>query len=321
VSPRWGPLWLAVDLGLISGAVFLTGGINSEAALVYFWPIATSSIRRLPRRTLAVTVATALLYALATWSTRDDPKYPSALIFRLLLLLVVGGLATSYAMAEQSLIDEVARLREEVALADYRDRLSREMHDGIQHYLADITMRLELARRLAATDPAAAARLACDQRFVVRQAAGELRYLVRLLRSPEVEREGLVGALRHHLVQVAEASGLSAPLAVEGEAGLLSREVAQAAFRIAQEAITNAEKHAAATEVRVTLRFAPERFTCTITDNGVGFDLAAAQPSPGRGFGLPSMRQRAESVGGSLDITSAPGQGTTVTFAVATQEA
>jgi two-component system sensor histidine kinase DegS len=192
------------------------------------------------------------------------------------------------------------------------------MHDGIQHYLADIAVRLELARQLILRDPAEAARLAVDQRFAVRQAAGELRYLVRLLRSPAVEREGFVEALRHHLATFAEASGISAPLEIKGETRLLPSSVAHTAFRIVQEALMNVEKHARATEVNVSLHFAPDSFGCTIEDNGCGFDLRdlPGQPTAVGGLGLSSMRQRAESVGGKLDIASSPGQGTQIGFAV-----
>ncbi len=319
VPTEWKHWGAAVDLVIISGAVYLTGGINSEAALLYFLPIATFSIQRLPRATVAVSLASAVLYLAATWPSRVVPSYATAIIFRLVILLVTASLATYNAMTEQALIEEVGRLREEIALASYRSRLSQEMHDGIQHYLADIAVRLELARSLISRDPVGAARMAADQRFVVRQALGELRYLVRLLRSPAVEREGFVDALRHHLSLFSESSSVAAPLEIEGEAEPLPPEVAHAAFRIMQEALMNVEKHAKARQARVILRFAPCLFGCTIKDDGVGFDPSAApeQPSVTGGFGLLGMQQRAESVGGQLRVVSSPGAGTEVTFTVA----
>jgi len=317
ISRRWRSLWLSSDLAIITAAVYLTGGINSEAGLLYFWPLATSSIQRLPRRTVAVGAATTILYTLATWPDRGNEKYLGALVARLAILFVVTSLAIYYALTETARIEELAQLREKVALADYRQRLSQEMHDGIQHYLADIVMRLELARRLMAGDAAEAARLAVDQRFAVRRAAAELRYLVRLLRSPALEREGFVEALRHHLALFAESCSVSAPLEIEGEVTPLPAQAAHAAFRIIQEALMNAEKHAQATEVKVTLRFSVDQFACTIKDDGIGFDPAAL-PAPGTesGLGLPGMTQRAESVGGTIRVSSAPGQGTEVEFAV-----
>lgn len=300
ISPKWSGLWLSLDLAIITCSVYLTGGVNSEVGLAYFWPIATSSIRRLPRRTTAVGAASAILYAMATWQDHTSEKYWGSLMARMVVLLTVTSLAIYYSVTEAAVIEELGRLREKVALSDYRSRLSREMHDGVQHYLASIAVRLELARKLMATDPVEAARIAVDQRFAVRRASAELRYLVRLLRSPVVEREGFVDALRRHLSMLAESSSISTPLGVEGEVRPLPPDVAHAAFRIMQEAVMNAERHAGATEVKVTLRFGPDRFGCTIRDNGVGFDPASLPQAPGMGggFGLPGMSHRAESVGG-----------------------
>lgn len=316
LPPAWGRLWLLVDLLIISAAVRLSGGINSEAALAYIWPIVTASTQRLPRRTAVVAGACGLLYVVATWHTRMDPRYPISLAFRLVVLALLGALATYYALTERAKVEEVASLREQVALAGYRARLAREMHDGIQHYLATISVRLELARRLMATDPPAAARVAVDQRFAVRQAAAELRYLVRALRSPEVDRQGLVSAIQHHLALFSDATDISVPLEVQGDIRPLPPEIAQAALRIVQEALLNAEKHARPTEVRVAMSFDGSRFRCVVRDNGLGFDLSAApaEPSVTGGFGLASMSQRAQSVGGAIEVSSAPGAGTTVAF-------
>ena len=317
ISRKWSALWLGLDMAIITCAVYLTGGIDSEAALLYLWPIVTSSIRRLPRRTIAVSAATTGLYLLATWQDHGSEKYWGSLMVRMVILLMATSLAIYYSLTESALIEQIGRLREEVALSDYRTRLSREMHDGIQHYLASIAVRLELARRIADTDPVEAARIAVDQRFALRQASAELRYLVRLLRSPELDRKGFIDALEHHLAVFAESSAMSMSLRVDGEVPALPPEVAQAAFRIIQEAVMNAERHARATEVEVSLSFGDDGFQCAIADNGTGFDPASLLEAPpsGGGFGLPSMVQRAESVGGKLVVSSAAGEGTVVSFA------
>ncbi len=318
IAPRWANLWLSLDLVVITCAVYLTGGLDSEAALLYLWPIVTSSIRRLPRRTVAVSIAGALLYLIATWQNHGSERYWGTLLVRMLVLAMATSLAIYYSRSESALIEELTRLREEVALSNYRTRLSQEMHDGIQHYLASIAVRLELARKLMRADPAEAARIAVDQRFAVRQASAELRYLVRLLRSPGLEREGFVDALRHHLSLFTEGSPMSVSFEIDGEATALPPDVAQAAFRVIQEALMNVEKHAKATEAKVTLSFGADCFGCVIADNGTGFDPAPSSQTPavGGGFGLPGMMQRAESVGGKVEVSSAPGQGTVVEFTV-----
>jgi signal transduction histidine kinase len=313
LSGHWTYLWLSIDLMLITGVVRLTGGMNSEAALVYVWPLASSAIQRLPYRTLAAGAAIAVLYTAATWPDALTHDHLAALGTRLLVVLLATSQGIVYSLAEASRVEENAKLREKVALADYRDRLAQEMHDGIQHYLVDIGVRLELARRQIADDPAQAANLAVDQRFAVRQAADELRYLVRLLRSPAVDREGFLNALRNHLATFGERASVSTPLRVEGAVVPVPPPVAHAAFRIIQEALTNIERHAQARQVQLTLSFAADVLECLIADDGIGF-VPPADGTPGvdTGFGLSSMRQRAAAVGGSLQIDSAPGQGTKV---------
>jgi len=318
ISNRRHAVWVAADLIIITAVVRLTGGIHSEAALVYFWPIATYSIQRRPHGAMLVGLATAVLYVAATWPADFTVDYAGRMGTRLFVLVLVTVLAACYALAEVKRVEEIARLREKLGLAEYRARLSQEMHDGIQRYLVSIGMRLEMAGKLADTEPARAAAIAVDQGVSVRQAADELRYLVRRLRSPLVEQQGFVDALRDHLSVFAERLSVSGPVEIEGTPVPLPPHVEQAAFRIVQEALTNIEKHAEADQVSVTLRFEAHLLQCVIADNGAGFEPAALPDHPGidGGFGISSMRQRAEAVGGELRITSAPGQGTELTFTV-----
>jgi signal transduction histidine kinase len=315
-----GYVWLALDLVIITLGVRLTGGIRSDAALIYFWPLVTSSIERRPKMTLTLGLVTAALYVAAVWPVQAEVANPTAKVATyVFVILLATALSVAYARREAARVREMVALREKVALGEYRSRLSQEMHDGIQHYLVQIATRLDLARALAEDEPERAARIATDQRLTVRQAGDELRYLVRRLRSPVVERLGFVDALRDHLAMSAERSSVSATTDIEGTATSLPPDVEQAAFRIVQEALTNAEKYAQAREVRVRLRFGREAFECVVADDGVGFDCQAepeGESEPESGLGIISMRERAASVGGRLEVDSAPGEGTTVTFTV-----
>ncbi|MGD9495217.1 MAG: sensor histidine kinase [Armatimonadota bacterium] len=316
VPNRWDPIFTVTDLLLITAAVRLTGGVHSEAGLMYIWPLATQSIQRRPRSVMALGVACILLYAVATWPERLTAEYAARLSTIVVFAVLVTALAAAFAEREIRRVEEMTRLREQVALSEYRSRLSQEMHDGIQHYLVSIAIRLEFARQMLAHNPRRAAALAVDQSLTVRQAADELRHLVRRLRSPALEQRGFVDALRDHLSIFAQRSGIVAPLEVQGQPRTLPPDTEQAAFRIVQEVLTNTEKHAHATEVRIKLRYEAERVECVVVDNGAGFDPSQvpSEPTMEGGFGLSSMHQRAEQVGGRLGVVSAPDQGTRITF-------
>jgi len=147
-----------------------------------------------------------------------------------------------------------------------------------------------------------------------RQALKEMRLLVHELLPPALEKEGLLGALYQRLAAVEKRAGIDARLVVDEVLELPTR-LEIALYRIAQEALNNALKHAAATAITVTLRRAGDQLILEISDNGKGFIVAevAAQG----GLGLSTMRERAEQAGGTLTIQATPGQGATVCVQVA----
>ena len=227
---------------------------------------------------------------------------------------VLEILSTQIATAiEATRLHEEAR-RAEAALVEYRTQLSQEMHDGVQHYLVTAVVRLELARRLIEGDPRQAAELAVNVRHTLRQASDELRYLVRRLRSPRIDQHGFLQALREHLSLYADNAPFTVDLQIEGEEMDLAPDVEHAAFRIIQEALTNAEKHAAPTAVKVSLSLTPRRLDCRVSDDGAGFDASGLQDriDTGYGLGLAGMRQRAARVNGELEVNSIPGEGSTI---------
>ncbi|MGD9495221.1 MAG: sensor histidine kinase [Armatimonadota bacterium] len=313
-GPTWHCVWPLADVALISVALLQKAAPErSWLSLLYLFPVTQAAATLNLRWALGVGGLAAVAYLAATGAAGlESVRYVYA-TFRLFFLVLMASLLTHLAR-------EAARAREEVAIARYRSELSREMHDGIQHYLVVIATRLDFAGKLAARDPMQAVRLAVDQRFVVRQAADELRYLIRRLRSPVLERHGFVEGLSEHLKLFDERTSLDVSMQVEGAPHPLSPDVEHAAFRIVQEALTNAEKHARATAISVRLRFVPGRLECRVCDDGVGFHPAAAEggPSLEGGVGLTSMRERAASVAGTLRVESAAREGTTITLIVPT---
>ncbi|MBM3499693.1 MAG: sensor histidine kinase [Armatimonadetes bacterium] len=316
VSEGWEYVWLAMDLFLITAGVHLTGRMGSDLALLYFWPLVTTSVQRRPGLTSGVGLAVAGLYTAATLPEAIETGLTARLAARLFVVAAATAVAVAYAVTEAARVEELTLLRERLALSGYRAQLSREMHDGIQHYLVRIATRLHLAKMLIERDPPAAARMAIDQALTVRQASDELRYLVRRLRAPVVEQLGFIGALQEHLGMFAERSGAAAELHLGGEPRRLPADVEHAAFRIIQEALTNTEKYAGASRVDVRVEFGADFVQCSVQDDGRGFDASATptELAAEGGFGLTGMRERAASAGGEVAIRSAPGEGTTVTL-------
>ena len=213
---------------------------------------------------------------------------------------------------------ETARLREQAAQAavlQERGRLARELHDSVTQSLYSVTMYTEAAARLVAAGKAGAPEYLRDARDTAQEALAEMRLLIYQLRPPLLEKGGLADALQLRLDAVERRGGMRAELLVEGEDHLPLATQAEL-HQIAQEALNNALKHAHARAVRVHLHLGDAVARLEIADDGAGFDLAATHA--GGGLGLPGMRERAQKVGGRLEIESAPGQGTRIIVEVPT---
>jgi signal transduction histidine kinase len=208
---------------------------------------------------------------------------------------LVGVLA-----AHAAVLIEHSRLYEashELSVLEERNRLARELHDALTQSLFGLRLRLE------AGDNAGASSL-LDDIFA------ELRSLILQLRPPALEVDGLVASLAKHLDVVGRTHGIATRLAA-GPVGDLAADTEQALFRIAQEAITNVVRHAGASLATVSVERVDDHLVLEVSDDGRGFDPEHHAISSRR-LGLVSMRERAADLGGTLTITSAPGDGTTV---------
>jgi signal transduction histidine kinase len=219
--------------------------------------------------------------------------------------------------AHAAITIENARLYErsrELSIVEERNRLARELHDSVSQKLFGLVLTAESAGTLVEADPAEARSELERLRGLAREAQEELRSLVFQLRPPALESEGLGEALRKHVDVLQRVYRREIALELAGtprRAPELEREV----FRIAQEALQNALRHAEAKELRLRLAAADGRVELTVSDDGVGFDPTAAAVRSRR-LGLTSMEERAEALGGTLTIESTPGRGTTVRLEV-----
>ena len=213
---------------------------------------------------------------------------------------------------------ENARLRqqaERAAVLEERERLARELHDSVTQLLYSLGLYAETGQRLAT---AGHVKEVSDylKRIgdTAQQALKEMRVLIYGLRPPLLEREGLVRALQVRLDGVERRSGVDAGLVVEGKVELPAEAEAEL-YHIAQEALNNALRHAAAGTVTVRIRADRHAIELEVVDDGVGFDTGEAG-----GLGLIGMAERAERLGGTLEVISAVGEGTRVKVAISGQE-
>jgi signal transduction histidine kinase len=208
-----------------------------------------------------------------------------------------------------------ARLYErsrELSILDERNRLALDLHDVLSQKLFALALAAESADALLDDDPEGARAQLARLRALAQEARDELRYVILELRPPELERDGLAVTLRKH-VEVLRRVQDGEPvleLELDGEPardGDRDREL----LRIAQEALTNALRHAGATRVVLRLAASDGHLLLEVRDDGIGFD-PDAPVLRARRLGLTSMEQRARRVGGRLEIASAAGAGTTV---------
>jgi len=203
---------------------------------------------------------------------------------------------------------------QEMATLEERTRLARELHDSATQALYSALLFSETGKKLAAGGD-----LAGSQHYqeragdVIQQALKEMRLLVYELRPPELEAEGLAGALQMRLDAVESRVGMEARL-ITGQLQDLPVEVVQNLYRIALEALNNVLKHARADSVTVTLRSADDALLLEVADNGQGFDPDAVRD--GGGLGLIGIQERVQALGGKLVIDSSPEKGTNLSVRV-----
>jgi len=214
---------------------------------------------------------------------------------------------------------ENAQLRqqaERTAVVEERERLARELHDSVTQLLYSVTLFAGAGQRMARAgnldDPET---YLADLGDIAQQALKEMRLLVYELRPPALEQEGLIGALQHRLEAVEGRAGVEARLVVE-DWEELSPRIEVGLYRIAQEALNNSLKHAAATTVTVRLNSDEDGVKLEVIDNGQGFDSELITESGG--MGMASMQERIKRLNGSFNIQSTPDEGTTVTAKVKT---
>jgi signal transduction histidine kinase len=226
------------------------------------------------------------------------------------VMVLVVGLITSLADRLQShkeVLHRFSRRLVEVQEVERR-HLARELHDEVGQALTAAKINVQSA--LGAEGEATSAYLQ-DTTTILDRLLGQVRQISLDLRPAMLDDLGLVPALRSLLDQQGRRASIDMRFSEQNVSESLDPEVQTTCFRIAQEAITNAVRHAHATQIDVDLQCEKEKLRLVIRDNGIGFDAGSAQAQTG-GLGLIGMRERAALVGGRARIISSTGKGTAI---------
>jgi Signal transduction histidine kinase len=213
----------------------------------------------------------------------------------------------------QRLVEELQSAQQklrDLAVIEERNRLARDLHDSVKQQVFAISMQLGAARALLDKENQAYGPVAEAERLA-RQAGAELTTLIRELRPAGLESKTLAEALQEYVTAWSRQNGIAADLKIDNGVSLpLPGD--ETLFRVTQEALANVARHSNARHVTVELANQDDEIVLRIEDDGVGFDLSQVE----RGVGLDSMRERLETVGGHLNVSSGTSSGTRIVAAV-----
>jgi signal transduction histidine kinase len=210
---------------------------------------------------------------------------------------------------------EISALNERLMKAQEQERIriAGELHDGVMQQMLAVTMMLGTAKRRIAADADAKATIEKVQDKLV-QMGTDIRQLSHDLHPPVLQEAGLPKAVQTYCEQFSATSGIPVSCDANQDVRALSRGAALALFRIMQEALGNAAKHAHAKRITVRLTRSDGMVSLVIADDGAGFDPTRLGTSGG--LGLIMMRERASQLNGTFSFESAPGRGTTITVVI-----
>jgi signal transduction histidine kinase len=317
---------LAVTVVVMTAVVVQVLATGGEPATFASFLAALICVYTLAReaRPLAMAAGSVLVVAgvvtTAVLQARTAPVHAFDAVYPLAYFGIAGGLgafvrqrALRLSAVEDRAVALEGELEREAALAaaEERTRIARELHDVVAHGLSLMVVQAEAAEEMLAHSPDAAAEPLHRVQRTGREALAEMRRLLGVLRTPESGPSSTVPqpSLRRlpDLVHEAADAGLRVEVSVVGQPADLAPGRELAAFRIAQEALTNVRRHARATSARVQLTYTPTSLRLDVTDDGHG------RMGAHTGHGLIGMRERAALYGGTLETGTADGGGFQVT--------
>ena len=207
-------------------------------------------------------------------------------------------------------LTQYTHVLEDLTVSRERNRMARELHDTLAHSLTTLSVQLETVKAYWTIDPEKAQQLLDRSLEITREGTEETRRALKSLRASPLEDLGFGLAVKQLVFSAADRTGLKTIVRIPDEVNLLSKEEQQVVYRIAQEAIENVIKHANASQIEISMDEDEKEFEMSIRDDGIG----CQEEIKADGFGILGMRERANLIGGELDIQSQKGEGCTVVF-------
>lgn len=318
-----------LDLVLITAGIFVASGFDNQYFVLYYPALLAMAIV-FPSRRLSFGVVGAVMVVYTVLSVTLEPTASYAdrdekvLVIRLATMLAVVAAANlmhrvererrreaveaERAQAERNL--ELQRKAQEAELAaqQERDRVAREIHDGVAQSVYALSLNLETAAELADREEGPLRQRLGNLVTLSTQTLLEIRQYIFDIKPLLSGESDLNAVAENQVKEFRTVARIPTELSVTGRPGRLPVTAATGLYRILQEALANVLKHADASRVDVTLSFDEDEVRLSVSDDGVGVDLDGAAP----GYGLENMRQRAEELGGRVEIFGENGVGTTV---------
>ncbi len=324
---RWLPLYFVAQGVLVFIIVRMTSGSQSPFALYLYLALAAQAVGLLINRPLLalMVAATYLVLGLASfsmeWGWAALPAFLALAAPQIVVILAFVALlirqANAHRRAQELLLElEVAHRQladyadriQGLTLVEERQRMARELHDTLAQGLAGLILQLEAIDLQLSHGRLDRLKIIVDQAMQrARNALASARSSIEDLRTGESAVDDLAEAVRLEAERFSSTTGIPCTLRLEPPASLPA-PVREHALRIVAEGLANVERHAQAAHARIELS-GEDALEITLADDGVGFDPETTRDRAGH-YGLVGLRERAQLVGGSLDVISAPGQGT-----------
>ncbi len=307
--PIWSrPAYFVIQLILVGALNFLSGG----SVWLILLPLASQAVERLPSPWSFIVAIAVWVLQVAPFVVLNGWENFSPFAMPLLAAVVFVAVFTQITVNEQQArkklaqanqkLREFAAQAEEMATIKERNRLAREIHDGLGHYLTAINIQIKAAQAFIEHNPPQAGEALNNAQTLAEEALADVRRSISELRTDPSTASPLVERLKA-LLDETRAAGIQAQMEIEGTPVPLSPQADFTLYRVSQEGLTNVRKHSNANQAEIHLAYLDRMVRLVVCDNGVGTqDLSG-------GFGLTGLQERVQLVGGTLKVETAPGQG------------